>query len=105
MQGDVFKLLESYNYDNINSSINGAGISKVDAIIIDPPRDGLGRKLVSLISKLNAKKVIYVSCNAATLARDIKNFDDVGYKAKTIYPMDMFPHTEYVECVVLIERS
>jgi 23S rRNA (uracil1939-C5)-methyltransferase len=105
MEGDVFKLLEAYVSDNINSSINEAEVNKIDVIVVDPPRDGLGEKLVSLISKLNAKKVIYVSCNVATLARDMKAFDIVGYIIKAVHPIDMFPHTEQVETCSLLVRK
>jgi len=48
--------------------------------------------------------MIYVSCNVATLARNLKVFDSLGYKAKAVHPIDMFPQTEHVETVVLLER-
>ncbi|HEY5500819.1 MAG TPA: 23S rRNA (uracil(1939)-C(5))-methyltransferase RlmD, partial [Candidatus Humimicrobiaceae bacterium] len=100
IQGDVFKLLEARV--SHKSSWNEVKIDNIDVLVVDPPRDGLAEKLINLISKFNAKKVIYVSCNAATLARDLKAFDDLGYKAKAIHPIDMFPHTEHVESVVLL---
>ena len=103
IQGDVFKLLEARV--SYKSSWNEVKIDNIDVLVVDPPRDGLEEKLINLISKLNAKKVIYVSCNAATLARDIKAFDDLGYKAKAVYPIDMFPHTEHVESVVLMSHA
>lgn len=104
IEGNVFKLLEAAIFNNINYLIDETRINKIDVIVVDPPRDGLGEKLVSLLSKLNAKKVIYVSCNAATLARDIKVFDILGYGAKAIHPIDMFPHSVHVETCSLLAR-
>jgi 23S rRNA (uracil1939-C5)-methyltransferase len=102
IEGDVFKLLEARIL--CKSSWNEVKIDKIDVIVVDPPRDGLEAKLISLITGLNAKKIIYVSCSASTLARDLKAFDDLGYKAKAVLPIDMFPHTEHVETVVSLER-
>jgi len=104
VRGDVSKFLETY-ISNIDNSINKPGIGKIDVVAIDPPREGLGDKLVSLISKLNAEKLIYVSCNASTLARDLKSFDILGYDVKEINPIDMFPHTVHVECCCLLSRT
>ena len=100
IEGDVYKLLEARVSNK--SSWNEIKIDKIDVLIVDPPRDGLEEKLVNLISGLNAKKIIYVSCNPATLARDLKAFDSLGYKTKSVHPIDMFPHTEHVESVVLM---
>jgi 23S rRNA (uracil1939-C5)-methyltransferase len=103
IEGDVFKLLEARI--SHKSSWNEVNIDEIDVLTVDPPRDGLEEKLVNLIAGLNAKKVIYVSCNAATLARDLKTFNILGYKAKTIFPIDMFPHTEHVETCVLLSKN
>jgi len=104
VRGDVSKFLEDYISDKINSSTSKSGAGKIDAVVVDPPREGLGDKLVSLISKLNAGKLIYVSCNASTLARDLKSFDVLGYNVKEINPIDMFPHTVHVESIVLLSK-
>ena len=63
-----------------------------------------GEGLVNLISDLWVKKIIYVSCNPSTLARDIKSFHEKGYKVDLIQPVDMFPHMEHTETVVLIKK-
>jgi 23S rRNA (uracil1939-C5)-methyltransferase len=102
IQGDVFKLLEARV--SYKSSWNEVKIDNTNVLIVDPPRDGLGEKFINLISKLTVKKVIYTSCNAATLARDIKAFGNIGYEVKTIHPIDMFPQTEHVEMVCLLDR-
>ena len=76
----------------------------VDVIIIDPPRKGCDEKLLKTIDEISPKKVVYVSCNPATLARDLKILDGYGYKADTVYPVDMFPRTSHVEAVTLLQR-
>jgi 23S rRNA (uracil1939-C5)-methyltransferase len=76
---------------------------KADIIIVDPPRKGCEKILLDSILKLLPKKVIYVSCNSSTLARDLKYLCENGYEVRIVQPIDMFPQTEHVECVVLIE--
>ena len=74
-----------------------------DVIITDPPRAGMHPKVVDMIISTGAKKVVYVSCNPATQARDIAQMDAM-YKVTAIQPVDMFPHTHHVENVVLLEK-
>ena len=76
-----------------------------DVIIIDPPRKGCDPKLLETINEISPKKIIYVSCNPATLARDLKILDGYGYKADMVYPVDMIPRTGHVECCVLLCRN
>lgn len=121
VSGDAFEILSHYSLNNSikgkdviengynnndgndNQSKNKSHISSnIDVLVADPPRNGLGEDLVNLISDLSIKKIIYVSCNPSTLARDIKSFHEKGYKVEQIQPIDMFPHTEHVECVVLL---
>lgn len=75
----------------------------VDLIIVDPPRQGLDEKVVQELIKLNPKKIIYVSCDPITLARDIKRLDT--YNVIEITPFDMFPNTYHVENIVLFESK
>ena len=77
---------------------------KADCIIIDPPRKGCDSSLIGTIYDLSPKRVVYVSCDPATLARDIKLFEEKGYKAEKAVPVDMFPRTAHVETVVLMSR-
>ncbi len=72
-----------------------------DVIIADPPRAGMHEDVVHTILKTNAPKIVYVSCNSATQARDL-NILDQKYKVEKIQPVDMFPHTHHVENVVLL---
>ncbi|MGQ1784262.1 MULTISPECIES: 23S rRNA (uracil(1939)-C(5))-methyltransferase RlmD [unclassified Saccharicrinis] len=73
-----------------------------DVIIVDPPRAGMHEDVVRTLLKTNAPRIVYVSCNSATQARDL-NILDEKYKVLKIQPVDMFPHTHHVENVVLLE--
>lgn len=75
-----------------------------DVIVVDPPRKGCDVTLLDTIVKMQPKKMVYVSCDSATLARDIKYMTENGYELKKVQPVDMFPHTEHVETVVLLSR-
>ena len=74
-----------------------------DVIITDPPRDGMHKDVVGQILKVAPKKVVYVSCNSATQARDLALMDEM-YKVTKVRPVDMFPQTHHVENVVLLEK-
>ncbi len=78
---------------------------KADVIVVDPPRKGLDESLLTTIVEMNIPKVIYVSCDPATLARDLKYLTTNGYEINTIQPVDMFPQTVHVETVVLMSRK
>ncbi len=73
-----------------------------DIIITDPPRDGMHKKVVEQILKIGAKRIVYVSCNSATQARDLSLMDTL-YKVTHIQPLDMFPQTHHVENIVVLE--
>ena len=77
-------------------------IKDIDTIIVDPPRVGLNKKAIENINKINPKKIIYVSCNSTTLARDI-NY--LNYEIKSIKLFDLFPNTHHVEIVVVLKRK
>ncbi|MDO5123422.1 MAG: 23S rRNA (uracil(1939)-C(5))-methyltransferase RlmD [Eubacteriales bacterium] len=76
-----------------------------DVIILDPPRKGCQRELLETVAEMNPKRVVYVSCDPATLARDLKIFAELGYKTQEVMPVDMFPRTAHVECVVLLTKA
>jgi len=77
---------------------------KPDVIITDPPRDGMHKDVIEQILKIEPKKIVYVSCNSATQARDLALMDE-KYKVTRVRPVDMFPQTHHVENVVLLERK
>ena len=75
-----------------------------DVIVVDPPRKGCDPALLDTILKMQPERVVYVSCNPSTLARDLRTLEDGGYKTVEVTPVDMFPWTSHVECVVGICR-
>lgn len=75
-----------------------------DVIVVDPPRKGCDPALLETILAIKPERVVYVSCNPSTLARDLRLLEDGGYKTVEVTPVDMFPHTGHVECVVWLER-
>lgn len=77
---------------------------KADVIIVDPPRSGLDKRTKDILLKIKANKIVYVSCNPLTLARDIKELDS-GYDLGDITLVDMFPNTHHVESVILLQRK
>lgn len=77
---------------------------KADVVIMDPPRSGSTEEFMDSIAKMGAKKVVYVSCNPETLARDLAYMKKLGYKAKEAVGFDMFPATEHVETVCLLSK-
>lgn len=76
---------------------------KPDVVIVDPPRKGCDSEVINIIAKdFCPERVVYVSCDPATLARDLKIFDELGYKLKEYTPVDLFPRTSHVETVALL---
>jgi 23S rRNA (uracil1939-C5)-methyltransferase len=73
-----------------------------DVIITDPPRDGMHKKVVEQILKIGARRIVYISCNSATQARDLSLMNNL-YKVTQIQPVDMFPQTHHVENIVVLE--
>ena len=79
---------------------------KPDVLIVDPPRKGLAESLITAAGQMAPKKIIYVSCNPATLVRDLQRFVEQGYHVtKPIQPVDQFPQTTHVESVTVLERT
>lgn len=77
---------------------------KFDVIFMDPPRSGSSRKFIDSLATADPERVVYISCNPETLARDLQYMIKKGYKVKKICPVDMFPHTNHIECAVLLCR-
>ncbi|WP_460653204.1 class I SAM-dependent RNA methyltransferase [Kribbella endophytica] len=93
-QGDVDKVL------------NGAvrqGLSQVDLVVLDPPRTGAGKHVVRRIAGLSPRKVAYVACDPAALARDLKTFTELGYGVSSLRAFDLFGMTHHIECVAVLE--
>ena len=77
---------------------------KADVVLMDPPRAGSDEAFLSSVVTLSPKKVVYISCNPKTQARDLAYLTAHGYTVKRIQPVDMFPHTNHVETVVMMEK-
>lgn len=103
VQGDLNKIDESF----------GNNFPKPDIIISDPNRPGMHMKLIKFLLKIKAPRIVYVSCNPATCARDLDylchGVEEKGikgcYTLKSVQPVDMFPHTPHIECVCLLELT
>jgi 23S rRNA (uracil1939-C5)-methyltransferase len=78
---------------------------RADVIVVDPPRKGCDSALLDTIIAMRPERVVYVSCNPSTLARDLLILEDGGFRTVEVQPVDMFPHTAHVECVVLLMRE
>ena len=78
---------------------------RADVVIADPPRAGFHPKALAAVLALAARRVVYVSCNPATLARDLGILRSGGYRIVAVQPIDMFPHTPHIEVVVRLDRS
>lgn len=78
---------------------------EADVLVVDPPRKGCDEALLNTIIEQKPKRVVYVSCNPATLARDLRILEDGGYKTKEVQPVDMFPHTTHCECCAWLELA
>ena len=85
-----------------NMARNG---EKCDVVFTDPPRAGSDERFLRCLARLSPRKVVYISCGIESLERDLKLLKSLGYHAKKIQPVDMFPHTRHVECVVLMSRA
>ena len=79
--------------------------SKIDVVFMDPPRAGSDERFLFSLARLSPGKVIYISCNPETQRRDLETLVTLGYQVKKIQPVDMFPHTNHVETVVLLLRA
>ncbi len=78
---------------------------QVDVVFTDPPRAGCSRQFLSSLVALSPQKIVYISCNPETQARDLRMLTQSGYRVKRIQPVDMFPYTRHIETVVLLERK
>jgi len=92
--GKAEKIIKKWQEEKINANL----------IIVDPPRKGCDKLLLETINDMKIPRMIYVSCDPATLARDLKIMSEYSYKIVEVQPIDMFPHTMHVECVVLMSR-
>ncbi len=106
-------LPEFYQSAESSADIENTSFSEVrdksmlhpDVIVVDPPRKGCDEACLSTMLKMQPEKIVYVSCDSATLARDLKILCDGGYEIKRVRGVDQFGHTTHVECVTLLQRK
>ena len=89
----------------ILKQLDEQGFGDNNVAIVDPPRKGCDRKLINALLELSPDRIVYVSCDPATLARDMRILSDGGYEVVKVQPVDMFPHTVHVETVCLLSRN
>src|SRR5699024_8819428 len=78
---------------------------RANKIVLDPPRKGCEREVLDAIVDLKPERIVYVSCNPSTMARDVKVLVEAGYKIKEVQPVDMFPNKSQIECVIGMQRE
>ena len=74
-------------------------------ITVDPPRKGLGPEVPAILASMAPERIVYVSCDPATLARDVKRLEELGYRVVRAQAVDLFPRTAHVETIVLLQRE
>jgi 23S rRNA (uracil1939-C5)-methyltransferase len=99
LEGDVAKVLRAVAEGTLELP---AAVAKPDVIVVDPPRAGLTDKAIIRIGEIGAPRIVYVSCNPATMGPNVAKFQEYGYHLIRVTPVDMFPHTPHVECVGLL---
>ncbi|RSS63215.1 class I SAM-dependent RNA methyltransferase [Streptomyces sp. WAC07061] len=87
----------------VDTALPRTGITECDLVVLDPPRAGAGKQTVRHIASLLARRIAYVACDPAALARDLGYFKDAGYRVRTLRVFDLFPMTHHVECVAILE--
>ncbi|MFD7627396.1 class I SAM-dependent RNA methyltransferase [Streptomyces sp. NPDC059851] len=87
----------------VESVLPRTGITECDLVVLDPPRAGAGKQTVRHVASLSARRIAYVACDPAALARDLSYFAEAGYKPRTLRVFDLFPMTHHVECVAILE--
>ena len=89
----------------LNAQGRAGGKYAFSVIVVDPPRAGLHPKAREAVLAHKPSKIVYVSCNAATFARDLGGFLTGGYELRSVQPVDLFPHTAHVETVAVLPRK
>ncbi|WP_432247528.1 class I SAM-dependent RNA methyltransferase [Streptomyces sanyensis] len=87
----------------VESVLPRTGITDVDIVVLDPPRAGAGKQTVRHLASLGPRRIAYVACDPAALARDLAYFHESGYRPRTLRAFDLFPMTHHVECVAILE--
>jgi tRNA/tmRNA/rRNA uracil-C5-methylase (TrmA/RlmC/RlmD family) len=95
----------SFETGTVEKWIKHSAKPDVNCLVLDPPRSGVSNKVIDFIGQSQPERIVYVSCNPATLARDLKGITEkVSYRIEKAIPLDMFPQTYHVEVVVSLRR-
>ena len=78
---------------------------KPNVIFVDPPRKGCDKKFIDTVISMDIKKIVYISCDPSTLARDARLLVDADYAITFVKPVDLFPHTSHVENIMILEKK
>jgi len=89
----------------LSEQLKPGGKYKFDVVVTDPPRAGMHPKAREAIVGHAPRRIVYVSCNVATFARDLGYFLKEGYELRTVQPVDMFPHTSHIEVVAALQKK
>jgi tRNA/tmRNA/rRNA uracil-C5-methylase (TrmA/RlmC/RlmD family) len=91
--------------DRVERLLPRTGITETDLVVLDPPRAGAGRDTVRHLAGLTPRRIAYVACDPAALARDLSYFAEAGYRSVSLRALDLFPMTHHVECVAILEPA
>jgi tRNA/tmRNA/rRNA uracil-C5-methylase (TrmA/RlmC/RlmD family) len=80
-------------------------IDRADVVVLDPPREGAGKAVLTKVANLRPRTIVYVACDPAALARDCRYLEEMGWQMSTLRAFDLFPMTHHVECVATFEPS
>lgn len=108
LNGITNAVFQQGNLEKLSSVVNNADFSEADVIIVDPPRAGLHPGLVRFLAACDTKRIVYVSCNPVSQVRDIGMIQSMvpgKFRMTSVQPVDMFPHTPHIECIVSMERQ
>ncbi|GAA2499212.1 class I SAM-dependent RNA methyltransferase [Streptomyces sp. NPDC059506] len=92
-------------HGKVEAVLPRTGITEADLVVLDPPRAGAGRQTVQRLTALGARRIAYVACDPAALARDLKYFGESGYRPVSLRAFDLFPMTHHMECVAVLEPA
>jgi tRNA/tmRNA/rRNA uracil-C5-methylase (TrmA/RlmC/RlmD family) len=87
---------------DVERTLPALGLTAADLVVLDPPRSGAGRTVVTAVAALQPRRVAYVACDPAALARDVATFAGAGYTLASVRGLDLFPMTGHVECVAAL---
>ncbi|NLN46519.1 MAG: 23S rRNA (uracil(1939)-C(5))-methyltransferase RlmD [Clostridiaceae bacterium] len=103
---DRVRFVEGRAEQELEALLEESGIEAANvSVVLDPPRRGCDPRLLDTLARVHPERIVYVSCDPSTLARDLRRLTEAGYRVEQIQPVDMFPWTEHVESVVLMSRS